>query len=824
MTNGSQICYATRELVESNFDACGKLSCDFEIIAKDNLGNETSVIPRDPTTKGLKALTLSVKSLDGSDLNKGVSYSWNSFAKNPHDGGGGPLLLSTQPTVTASTVGKYTVDLTRAGVTCSAEIILSSTPCIDTPEPTIKCETKALTGVTDEITNRIRTLAPGDIVRCGDFNVEVLEITGGPFEGWDGRGFVKVPYMNAEVSIIFQKAVFNDCYQLTNANATPTQPTVFTEYDPTWSNVVDVDEIIEGLEYEFLQLQINNALARLEVYQGSQADADECKKIYDNIVRVRDKIANSPAFPAELKTQYLTEIDKVLAGMTCTMTPGTVQGGRIAAGGCDISAVKNIFSEAGKLLANPMGYVIAKGGTCLKGFAFDLAGQYIVSLGMRSILGQPSDFSTIYREDISIASAIGACGNSVLESIRGKCDVCEFVISSIVGMADDIKKQYDEKVPIKDINYVRVLGSGLYAAIGEVVGKYAVAPVLKNIQKYGAVLVRKAFQDKLRVPKVICDVIFVGNLCFAQGTPVMLPNQQGFVPIEQLTDSSFVYSRNPYTGVEEARKVLKPFNSISNRMVKVFAGGDTIFTTPNHPFYVIEKQAFVPAQLLQKGFTLKTANPTTANIGSMPYLARSGIEIDSVAIIDTTVKVYNFEVQDFHTYFVGKQAIWVHNANCGPKPLIPIGSAGYGELGHVIYKNVKKQVGDNLTGHHIPSTKYMETLQKELLDPFNPNPRNFTKQQIEAIKKWDKEDVYTIMVEETKSELKASRHFRTTTYGTKNRNSPPRFAKSPKEVFEEEIQNLYDIYSDDGLLTPDAEAQINRFKKIMQYKFNPLFN
>jgi hypothetical protein len=27
--------------------------------------------------------------------------------------------------------------------------------------------------------------------------------------------------------------------------------------------------------------------------------------------------------------------------------------------------------------------------------------------------------------------------------------------------------------------------------------------------------------------------------------------------------------------------------------------------------------------------------------------------------------VYNLEVEDFHTYYVGEHGIWVHNTNCG---------------------------------------------------------------------------------------------------------------------------------------------------------------
>ncbi len=33
-------------------------------------------------------------------------------------------------------------------------------------------------------------------------------------------------------------------------------------------------------------------------------------------------------------------------------------------------------------------------------------------------------------------------------------------------------------------------------------------------------------------------------------------------------------------------------------------------------------------------------------------------------ILESPIKVYNFEVQDFHTYFVGESSVLVHNG-CG---------------------------------------------------------------------------------------------------------------------------------------------------------------
>ncbi len=68
------------------------------------------------------------------------------------------------------------------------------------------------------------------------------------------------------------------------------------------------------------------------------------------------------------------------------------------------------------------------------------------------------------------------------------------------------------------------------------------------------------------------------------------------------------------------------------------------------------------AQFLHKGDLLSTVATTEASLALLPHLARSGIAVESIQLLDSTVSVYNFEVSDFHTYFVESQSIWVHNA------------------------------------------------------------------------------------------------------------------------------------------------------------------
>ena len=40
------------------------------------------------------------------------------------------------------------------------------------------------------------------------------------------------------------------------------------------------------------------------------------------------------------------------------------------------------------------------------------------------------------------------------------------------------------------------------------------------------------------------------------------------------------------------------------------------------------------------------------------------VENTTVEILEKPVKVYNFQVEDFHTYHVGDNGVLVHNANC----------------------------------------------------------------------------------------------------------------------------------------------------------------
>ena len=79
--------------------------------------------------------------------------------------------------------------------------------------------------------------------------------------------------------------------------------------------------------------------------------------------------------------------------------------------------------------------------------------------------------------------------------------------------------------------------------------------------------------------------------------------------------------------------------------------GEEIITTETHPFFV-KNQGFIKAGELIVGDELLDVN------GNVLLVENFDVEFT-----DKPVKVYNFQVEDFHTYHVSGLAILVHNAN-----------------------------------------------------------------------------------------------------------------------------------------------------------------
>ena len=68
--------------------------------------------------------------------------------------------------------------------------------------------------------------------------------------------------------------------------------------------------------------------------------------------------------------------------------------------------------------------------------------------------------------------------------------------------------------------------------------------------------------------------------------------------------------------------------------------------------------------------------------------------------------VYNFQVDDYHTYFVGESMVWVHNKNCTPQnrqdlkdhPSVKVDENGFFEKVNGAYRV-------DYTTRHIPTVR-----------------------------------------------------------------------------------------------------------------------
>jgi RHS repeat-associated protein len=149
--------------------------------------------------------------------------------------------------------------------------------------------------------------------------------------------------------------------------------------------------------------------------------------------------------------------------------------------------------------------------------------------------------------------------------------------------------------------------------------------------------------------------VCVGGSCFVAGTQVLTAH--GLRNIEDVGVGESVYSRDSDSGAEGWKPVLRvivtPNRAVLRLALRDAEGhlADTFTVTPTHPFWV-------------KGAGWKVAGDLVPG----DYVANASggwLRVDSSTWLQDGATVYNFEVADWHTYFVGESETWVHNASPG---------------------------------------------------------------------------------------------------------------------------------------------------------------
>lgn len=149
--------------------------------------------------------------------------------------------------------------------------------------------------------------------------------------------------------------------------------------------------------------------------------------------------------------------------------------------------------------------------------------------------------------------------------------------------------------------------------------------------------------------------VFTGGMtttmkCFVAGTLIL--TAEGLKRIEEIKAGDRVLSADTETMISEYKTVLETFVRRTNEIIHIFIENEEITTTVDHPFWVNGK-GFVPAMNLVIGSELINDKGDIVCVENIRRETnRDGVE------------VFNFKVEDFHTYYVGENGILVHNANC----------------------------------------------------------------------------------------------------------------------------------------------------------------
>ena len=98
----------------------------------------------------------------------------------------------------------------------------------------------------------------------------------------------------------------------------------------------------------------------------------------------------------------------------------------------------------------------------------------------------------------------------------------------------------------------------------------------------------------------------------------------------------------------------------TDELTHIFADGEEIIATPSHPFYCPAK-GWTDASHLRAGDILVLVNGEYVVVEKVQH-----------ELLERPVKVYNFQVEDYHTYYVAS-GVLVHN-KCSPKNYSPDGA------------------------------------------------------------------------------------------------------------------------------------------------------
>jgi len=192
--------------------------------------------------------------------------------------------------------------------------------------------------------------------------------------------------------------------------------------------------------------------------------------------------------------------------------------------------------------------------------------------------------------------------------------------------------------------------------------------------------------------------------CFVAGT--LVHTSTDLVPIEEIQVGDLVLSRHASQGEREYRRVISSATHQDREVVllRYFTpqaedvGPKSLVLTADHPVWV-ERGGWIRSGLLEGGYEMQLVDGSLAMVYEVRRILKSdvpnvGFTHDDVTFEGLTIDlqnmrvnvqdgaedevwksalsrneylrrdVYRIGVEDFHTYYVAADGVWVHDANC----------------------------------------------------------------------------------------------------------------------------------------------------------------
>ena len=164
----------------------------------------------------------------------------------------------------------------------------------------------------------------------------------------------------------------------------------------------------------------------------------------------------------------------------------------------------------------------------------------------------------------------------------------------------------------------------------------------------------EAYRDTMstisEIGTMICGSYYAakgGNVCFVAGT--LVKTADGNRPIEEIAAGDYVWAWDEATGDVALKEVIETYVNETSELIHLFVNGEEIITTPTHPYYSPVK-GWTDAVNLRAGDILVLVNGEYVVVEKVQH-----------EILESPVTVYNFNVSDYHTYYVASTGVLVHN-------------------------------------------------------------------------------------------------------------------------------------------------------------------